>query len=115
MRLETLEAPTAVAAVRIFGTGALLILPRSIYVGLLRGLQRMDFTNAIDAAASAVQQGGVLAILVFWPQARLEAIAWWLSAAVAGRPLAYPVAGPRFLPPPALVPRLRVGVLSRHC
>jgi O-antigen/teichoic acid export membrane protein len=114
IRLETLEAPTAVAAVRIFGAGALLILPRSIYVGLLRGLQRMDFTNAIDAAASAVQQGGVLAILVFWPQARLEAIAWWLSAAVAGGLLAYVVAVLRFLPARALVPGLVVDVLSRN-
>src|SRR5208337_5570495 len=63
INLDTLSPLTATLILRVLGIAALLALPRSFCTSILRGIQRMEFTNLIDVGASALQQFGTIGIL----------------------------------------------------
>ena len=48
INLKTMDSATAIYVLRILGIASLVALPKSFYVSLLRGLQRMEFNNFID-------------------------------------------------------------------
>jgi O-antigen/teichoic acid export membrane protein len=77
IRLSDLAPERAVHALRLVAVGGLLALPRSLYASTLRGLQRMDLSNAIDVAAQVVQQSGT--VLMVRTNASLEALVAWLA------------------------------------
>ncbi|MBU4448225.1 MAG: oligosaccharide flippase family protein, partial [Proteobacteria bacterium] len=48
IHLKTMDATTATQVLQVLGVASLLALPKSLYVSLLRGLQRMEFNNVVD-------------------------------------------------------------------
>lgn len=78
INLKTLDPGTAIRVVRILGIASFVALPRSFYISILRGLERMEFNNLIDVATSVLQQFGTIAILV-WGGGLLHVV-YWMSA-----------------------------------
>ena len=64
INLRSANPGTATTLVRILGISALLSVPRSLYAAVLRGCQRMSLKNGIDVGVSAIQQAGIIAILI---------------------------------------------------
>lgn len=62
--LETMNSSTATLAIRILGVAALFTLPQILYASIFRGIQRMEFNNAIDVIASIIQQAGVIVLVL---------------------------------------------------
>jgi O-antigen/teichoic acid export membrane protein len=77
IQLTSMTPDLAVAAIRILGIAAVTVLPRSLYASILRGLEKMEINNTIDAALSIVQQAGVAVILFL--RGDLLAVTWWLA------------------------------------
>ncbi len=80
---KTLDAATATRMLQILGVAALVALPRSFFVSLLRGLQRMEFNNFIDVGTSALQQLGIVVILA-WGGGLFAAVGWLALCFVLG-------------------------------
>jgi O-antigen/teichoic acid export membrane protein len=76
VKIDSLDALTAIRIMRILTLGALLGLPAGLYRALLVGLQRMGFTNLIDVSAKALQQAGIFLILLV--HGSLFHVAYWI-------------------------------------
>jgi O-antigen/teichoic acid export membrane protein len=63
IHLRGIDPALAVHALRVLGVGSVTGLPRSFYVSVLRGVQRMEFNNAIDVGALTLQQLGTITVL----------------------------------------------------
>jgi len=87
VKLDSLDAPTAVRILRILSLGALVALPGGLYRALLVGLQRMDLTNVIDVSAKGLQQGGIFLILLM--HGSLFDVVYWIVACLTLQLLAY--------------------------
>jgi O-antigen/teichoic acid export membrane protein len=108
VNLGALDAPTAVHALRVLGLGALTALPRSLYASVFAGLQRMEVSNAIDVAASALQQAGTVVVLA--AGGGLMAVAAWFALGYT----AYLVLTARTLGARALQPAYVADVVARN-
>lgn len=62
--LESMDRDTAVAVLRVLGVTSVIVLPRWLYVSLLRGIERMGVTNAIDVSTTALQHLGTIALIL---------------------------------------------------
>jgi len=87
VKLDSLDAPTAVRILRILSLGALVGLPGGLYRALLVGLQHMDLTNVIDVSAQGLQQGGIFLILLM--HGSLFDVVYWIVACLTMQLLAY--------------------------
>jgi len=87
VRLSDLSPERAVWALRLVAVGGLLALPRTLYTNVLRGLERMDLSNAIDVGAQAVQQSGT--VLLVRAGVPLETLVAWLALSQLGWCLAH--------------------------
>lgn len=112
INLRTLNSTTATAALRVLGIGSVLALPRSLYVSVLRGLQRMEYNNLIDVAAIGLQQAGTVVILARGGD--LSEVAWWYTGCYGLAVIAYVAAVRRFLPWEALIPGVSPAVFLRN-
>jgi O-antigen/teichoic acid export membrane protein len=110
--LKTLDPETANRALQILVVGALLGLPRALYVSLFRGLQRMEFNNLIDIVTMGFQQLGTIVILVMGGS--LLQVTYWLAAGFALGVLIYLFASTRFVSWSALVPGYSFKVIQRN-
>jgi O-antigen/teichoic acid export membrane protein len=99
---KTMDAATATRMVQVLGMAALVAMPRSFYVSLLRGLQRMEFINLIDVSTSALQQLGIIVILSFG--GGLFAAVDWLALCFVLGLLAYMLVCAQFFSFRALLP-----------
>jgi O-antigen/teichoic acid export membrane protein len=112
VRLSSVSRQEAVPVLCVLLAGGLLALPRSVYIGVLRGLQRMDITNALDVGAMLVQQAGLLVVLA--RGGSLAAVAAWMSTSYALWLTAYALAVRAMLGGEALRPVLDPAVLRRN-
>ena len=96
-------------SLRILGAGSLLVLPKSLYVSLFKGLQRMGISNAIDVASTAVQQAGIVTTIALG--GNIVAVSWWIAASTAAAVAAYLIAASRAVPARALLPGLDMDAL----
>lgn len=112
IKLKTLSPETASRVLRITGCAALVALPRTLYVGVLRGLQRMEFNNLIDVAASGLQQFGTIAILLLG--GGLLYVVHWFALCYFASIAAYVVACARLLSRGAMVPSFSLAVVKRN-
>src|SRR5208283_4297686 len=110
--LKTLDAVAAVHALRLLALGLLLMLPRSLYSNVLRGVERMEFNNLIDAGATALQQAGIILIVIHGRG--LVAIAYWYLACYLLSIVAYVVIATRFLPGRAFLPGFSPSVIQQN-
>ena len=77
IKLNTLDALTAIKMMRILTLGALVALPGGLYRALLTGLQHMGITNLLDVGGKALQQAGIFLILL--SHGSLFHVAYWIA------------------------------------
>lgn len=112
INLKTLDPHTAIRVMRLLGIAGFLALPRSFYVSILRGLERMEFNNIIDVSASAAQQIGTLVIL--FTGGGLLYVVYWMAACYGFAILAYVPTCAHFFSWGAMLPGFVSGVISRN-
>jgi O-antigen/teichoic acid export membrane protein len=112
IHLQTLTPSVAAHALRILATGALLGLPRSFYTSVIRGAERMEFTNLVDVCTSGLQQAGIIVIL--WRGGTLFSVVTWLSVCFFFGVLLYLSISAYFFTIPAILPGFSVSVLKRN-
>jgi O-antigen/teichoic acid export membrane protein len=112
LKLKTLDSETAIRVLRVIGIASLVALPRTLYVGVLRGLQRMEFNNLIDVAASGLQQFGTIAILLLG--GGLLRVVHWFAICYFASIAAYVVTCSRLLSPGAMVPGFFRAVVKKN-
>lgn len=102
INLTTLDRQLATELMRILGLGSLLLLPRSLYASLFRGLQRMAVVNVIEVGAIALQQLGILVIVL--AGGGVLRIAAWIALSYLVSLIAYLAAAARTVGWRSLVP-----------
>jgi len=112
INLRSLDSGSAIHALRVLGIASMVALPRSLYVSILRGLQRMEFNNFVDVATLGLQQFGTIVILVLG--GKLIHVAYWFAACFGLGILAYLSISARFLSFKALVPGYSSSVVRRN-
>lgn len=112
IHLATLDPTTAVRVLRILGITSFLALPRSFYISILRGRERMELTNFIDVAISAVQQFGAIAILL--TGGGLLYVVYYMSACFVVGTVVYVVVCARIISCSALLPGFSSSVAARN-
>ena len=112
INLTTLSPASATLLIRILGLGSLLLLPRSLYASLFRGLQRMAIVNLIEVGAIALQQLGILAIVTTGGD--LTAIAVWIGLSYLASVVAYILTAAGVVGAGALLPGYRAAVVRRN-
>jgi O-antigen/teichoic acid export membrane protein len=112
INLGDLGPGMAIRVIRILGIACLVALPRSFYTSLLCGLQRMEFNNGIDVSVSALQQLGIVLILIMG--GRLPFVIYWMSACFALSIISYLVICAHFFSWHVLVPGYIGGIVGRN-
>lgn len=110
--LKSLRMNVAVECLRVLAASLLLMLPRSLYANLLRGVERMELNNAVDVATMALQQGGTIVIVVFG--GGLVVISYCYLISFVLNIIVYVCIAHRFVPWRAFVPTASRGVVSRN-
>ena len=112
LTLKTLDAVVAARVLRILALGLLLMLPRSLYSNLVRGVERMEFNNLIDVVTTALQQAGIILIVI---RGRgLVEISYWYLACYLLSIVAYVAIATRFLPGRAFLPGYSRNVVRQN-
>jgi O-antigen/teichoic acid export membrane protein len=112
VHLATLSPSTATLVLRVLGMASLLALPRSFCASILRGIQRMEFTNLIDVGASALQQFG--AIIVLLRGGGLIQVTLWMAGCYLLGLVIYVMVCAHFFGGKAFIPRISTSVIDRN-
>ena len=112
INLDTLSPLTATLILRVLGMASLLTLPRSFCTSILRGIQRMEFTNLIDVGASAFQQFGAIIVLL-WGGGVIQVTLWMASCYLLGLVIYLGVCA-HFFGGKAFIPRISTSVIERN-
>ena len=112
INLKTMDPATAIYVLRILGIASFVALPKSLYVSLFRGLQRMEFNNFIDVAATGLQQFGTILILALG--GNLFHVVYWFAACYGLRIFTYLAVSCHFFTVRAIVPGYSAGVVRRN-
>lgn len=113
IKLQTMSIETAINVLQIMGITLFLALPRSIYVSIIQGLQRMKLTNILDVSTNALQQIGNIIILS--SGGGLFAIVYWMAGCSLIGVLGYIFLAGRVLPSyAALIPGFSYPVIIRN-
>jgi len=112
LALGSVDPGTGTWIVRRLGVAALLGLPRSFYLSVCRGMERMDVSNGVDAVSQGLQSIGVAAILSYGGS--MTAAVNWLAATFAIGIFLYIVACSVLLSWRALVPWLSLSAVSSN-
>lgn len=112
INLTTLDPTIAVRVLRVLGITSFLALPRSFYISILRGLERMGLTNFVDVAMSALQQFGAIAILL--RGGGLLQVVYWMSGCFVLGGVAYALICSRIFTWSALIPGFSSNVAARN-
>lgn len=110
LHLSTLSPVTAKSVLWLLLAGCLSSVPRNLYSGVFRGLQRMEFNNVIEVGMTVLQQGGAVIILV--EGGDLLTVVLWMLLTFALSVATYVVLLTRFLPLEALVPGYSRAVIQ---
>ena len=112
IHLQTMDSATATQVLRVMAVSAMLILPRVLYISVLRGMQRMVFNNVIDVTVSALQQFGTILILA--RGGSLFHVAYWFAACYAAGIVTYMVVIGWLFSWKVLIPGYSPTVVSRN-
>jgi O-antigen/teichoic acid export membrane protein len=112
INLGTLSPSTATLVLRLLGIAALLALPRSFCASILRGIQRMEFTNLIDVAAAALQQVGAIVVLGLGG-GLIQFTLWMVGCYLLGLVIYFGVCV-RFFGGSAFLPGISASVINRN-
>lgn len=75
VHIKNIDARTTVLILRIVGIAAFTSLPRVLYASIFRGLERMEFNNAIDVITNILQQLGIV-LIIFFGGGILPVVSW---------------------------------------
>lgn len=112
IELETVAPATATDLLRILGASALLSLPQTFYVSVLRGIQRMGIPSTVDVAAAVVQQAGTITIISLSGDVYL--VAWWIACVSAIRLAIYIAVIAKLFTWTSVVPRFDLEIVRRN-
>jgi O-antigen/teichoic acid export membrane protein len=113
VKLDSLDALTAIKIMRILTLGGLVALPGGLYRALLVGLQHMGITNLIEVAGKALQQAGIFVILL--AHGSLFQVACWIAGSMAVQVAIYWVVCTHFFPVRALLfPGFSLAVVKEN-
>ena len=112
INLKTIDKETAVFMVKILGIASIIALPKSLYISLFRGIERMEFNNAIEVITTGIQQLGVIILLSF--KATLYQVVYWYAACYYARILIYILFVVQFFSIKALIPGFSLSVIKRN-
>jgi O-antigen/teichoic acid export membrane protein len=112
INLDTLSPSTATLVLRLLGIATLLALPRSLCASILRGIQRMEYTNLIDVGASALQQFGAIVVLLLG--GGLIHLTLWIAGCYLLGFVIYLLVCAHFFGGQALVPSISSSVIGRN-
>lgn len=110
--LKSLAPGVATQSLRVLAASLLMMLPRSLYANIVRGVERMELNNAIDVATIAFQQAGTIAVVSFG--GGLIGISYCYLASFVLNVIAYIAIAHRFVPWRAFLPSLSRVVVSRN-
>ncbi len=110
--LDSLAPDTAIRVLQILGPASLLVLPRWLYVSLLRGVQRMGVINIIDVATTAVQHAGTIILII--TGAGLFTVIYWYSTCFLVRIAIYVAVCLKQFEASMLLPGFRFYVIRRN-
>jgi O-antigen/teichoic acid export membrane protein len=112
INLKTLDPNTAATTLRILSATSLVALPRGLYTSLFRGRQLMGLNNAIDVGTAAIQQAGIVVLLL--TGGGVYTVAAWISASAILGILAYLIVAARLFGWRALYPSFSMNVVRRN-
>lgn len=112
IHLKSTDAATAILVLRILGIASFVMLPRLVYTSILRGLERMGWPNLIDVVTTALQQGGIIAILALG--GGLLDVVYWIAACAVLGVVAYALVCGRFVRWMSLVPGYSGAVVAHN-
>ena len=112
INLKTMDSTTAIYVLRILGIASFVALPKSLYISLFRGLQRMEFNNFIDVVTSGLQQFGTILILALG--GNLFHVVYWFAACYGLGIFTYLAVSGHFFTVQALVPGYSAEVVRRN-
>jgi O-antigen/teichoic acid export membrane protein len=110
--LGAMHPSVAIHSLRILALALLLMLPRSLYSNLLRGVQRMEFNNVIDVGTAALHQSGTIVVVLLG--GGLVEIAYCYLATLLLSNIAYILVAARFFPWQSLLPGFSIDVIRRN-
>ncbi len=110
--LSGMAPEPAADLVRLLLLGSLSTLPRSLYASCFRGIQRMEFNNAIEVGMNALQQAGTIAVLLL--AGGPMQVAGWFVCCYAAAIAVYAAALTRFLPARSLLPGYSHAAVRAH-
>ena len=112
INLDTLSPSAATMVLRMLGIATLLALPRSFCASILRGIERMEFTNLIDVGTSALQQFGAIIVLLLG--GGLLKVTLWMAACYLLGLILYLGVCSHFFGARAFIPRISTSVIHRN-
>jgi O-antigen/teichoic acid export membrane protein len=112
IHLTTIDGATATYILRILGIASLLVFPISFYASLLRGKQRMEFNNIIDVIASAIQQLGLVVLLIISDD--LLMVVYWIAFCYFLKVLSYFLTCSRFFSLSSFLPLYSHKVIVKN-
>jgi O-antigen/teichoic acid export membrane protein len=110
--LKSLAPSVAIQSLRVLAASLLMMLPRSLYANVIRGVERMELNNAIDVATIALQQAGTIVTVSYG--GGLVAISYCYLASFVLNILVYVTIAHRFVPWRAFLPNLSRVVVSQN-
>ena len=112
INLKTIDTQTAIYILRILGIASLVALPKSLYVSLFQGMQRMEVNNLIDVVTTGLQQFGTILVLILG--GGLFQVVYWFAFCYALRILSYLAISAHFFSVRALIPGYFQYVVKRN-
>ena len=100
--LTTMDPVQGIYIFRLLGLASLLVLPRSLYGSLIRGMQRMEINNLIDVLTMLIQQVGIILILVL--KGQVLHVVYWMALCFILSTLAYIIVTASCFSKRALIP-----------
>jgi O-antigen/teichoic acid export membrane protein len=112
INVRAIAPDTAAHLLQVTCAGAFLSLPRAMYAALFRGLQKMAGLNVIEVGWLALQQAGMVGILL--AGGGLFAVGWWFALSYAVGLAAFAVFTARVLSPVAVLPGFSRVAVQRN-
>ncbi|GAB6907140.1 membrane hypothetical protein [Desulfosarcina cetonica] len=112
IKLDSLDPTAATYILQVLGVTSLLVLPRWLYVSMLRGIEQMGLTNLIDVSTTAMQHLGTILLIVSGHQ--LYTIIYWYSFCYLLRLTIYLAVCTRFFNFSMLLPGFKLYVIKKN-
>ena len=112
INIVSMDESTAIHALRILGITSFIILPKSFYDSLFRGLERMEFNNIISVATIGIRYIGIIFILGF--EGSFFHVVYWFAACYVLEVLTYQILLAQFFSASAFIPGYFHSVIKRN-